>query len=356
MKFLCTFLLLLAIPVKYCLAYESDYTLYHKGIINAEREIFINKDSIMGLQYFKNTFAAFDFVYVDDCIEAFELALYFRKEDMALTFIKKAIDNGFETSLLDSLSMECSCNMYLNRRVKVTIHKAFVTKYRHDLEVYTAMYYPKYLARINKELLGTILKRHVREQAFKNYPVTNRDELKLKNEEYARISDDNLRYIDSLARQGIYIGERNLGIYTNRLADSMRFPFIAVENQAKNIKSYYHLPVDYRIPFLSQYDYFETNPVYIIYFHNTKAFDVLKQYKDDAIKKGFMHPREYASLQFKPRGITDTLYLYPSTHQITATQTINKCRAALLLPEYEIDFYKHKFAHEHNLRLNFGFL
>lgn len=67
----------------------SDYRLYHKGIILAKEQIFIKKDIIEGLITFNNIFKQYDYVFVDDCIEAFQLAILYREENLALNFIKK---------------------------------------------------------------------------------------------------------------------------------------------------------------------------------------------------------------------------------------------------------------------------
>ncbi len=336
-------------------ANAQDYCLYHKNIIDAERQIFVAKDITKGLNLFKTTFSNYSFVYVDDCIEAFQLALYFKREDLAMLFIKKALANGFELQLLDKLNMGCACNLYRDRR-EVTIHKDFIARYRDSLNAYSASAYSAYIARIDKALLQEIIKRHVKEQTFKNYPTAASLDIKVEEREYIRITEDNLRYMDSLAMAGVYVGERNLGIYTNRQAIALHLSFGSIERYGNSLLHFYNLPATYNIPYNTEYDYFDASPVYVMQFHNPKSFSHLTRYKDAAIKAGYLHPREYATLQFHSNGIKDTLLLFPSTKMATETKSINNRRRELLLPDYETDFYKHAFAHEHNLKLNFGFL
>lgn len=179
-------------------AQKTDYNEYHKNIADAEYRIFVLNDSIKGLKEFKNTFDDYDFVFVDDCIEAFQLALYFKQEAYAMSFIKKALENGFELKLLEQLNMG-----YTGDFRKVAIYKPFIEKNQKTLEAYAARHYPTHLKRIDKTLFEAILRRHVREQLFKNYHkgltglvgVTREQDMKEQNEIYKTISDNNLRFI-----------------------------------------------------------------------------------------------------------------------------------------------------------------
>ena len=337
-------------------AQNIDYTNYHKGIISAENEIFIRKDSIQGLKIFKKTFSDFSFVYVDDCIEAFELALYFKQDAYAMAFIKKAIENGFELKLLSLLSTGCPCNFYRNAH-KVTVYEDFINKNRDYLEKYANDCYPKYVSRIDKHLLTLLIKRHVKEQLFKNYQQGLSKDMKTQWTEYGDVCNSNMAFIDSLGSSGIFLGEQNMGIYTDKLMSELKLPIKSIKDYAEHlIKAYGLGPASY-VPVNSEEDYFGINPEYNIYFHNVKSFDILTKYKDKAIQQGYLHPREYASLLDNGRMKTDTIdmYLQPSLRKIANTKAINKKRQAFILPTYECDFAKHQFAHQHNLQLFFGF-
>lgn len=76
-------------------AQERDYVSYHQNISKAEHVIFVDNKPNNGLHLFKNTLANYDFVFVDDCIEAFQLALFYKKDDDALFFIKKSFGEWF---------------------------------------------------------------------------------------------------------------------------------------------------------------------------------------------------------------------------------------------------------------------
>lgn len=341
-------------------AQKTDYNQYHKNIADAEYRIFVLNDSIKGLKEFKNTFDDYDFVFVDDCIEAFQLALYFKQEAYAMSFIKKALENGFELKLLEQLNMG-----YTGDFRKVAIYKPFIEKNQKTLEAYAARHYPTYLKRIDKTLFEAILRRHVREQLFKNYHkgltglvgVTREQDMKEQNEIYKTISDNNLRFIDSLANEGVFWGEKNLGLYTDKLIDSLHLSFRSIEDLLHQVLRYYHLPENTYVPVDREREYFEIDPVYNILFHNSGSYSALSKYKDKAIKEGYLHPRAYESLKFNHHGFPESeqLYLWPSNKEIKDTSYMNTKRRQSFLSTYETDLKKHQFAHLHNLKLYFGF-
>lgn len=354
--------LLLFFPV-FSFAYGNagDYNVYHRNIIEAERQIFLAHQPSAGLQFFKQTFSDYDFVFVDDCIEAFQLALFFKREDMAMVFIKKALENGFELKFLDELSLGCPCDFYKDAQGKVTIHRDFIHKNTVYLNKYADDCYKKYIDRINVDLVAALLKRHVKEQLFKNYIpglmlTGKRDEMRAQNIAYLKVSDDNLHYIDSLSVAGVYTGEKNLGIYTNKQATYLPQAFTSIENYLKILLSAYGLNTTQRIPINTEVDYYDKGPVYIMLFHNPKSFAALNKTHKQAIASGYLHPREYASLMYNVKGSSKypDIYLMPSTKKVDDLEVVNMMRDSLLLPSYELDEQKHLFAHEHRLRLFFG--
>jgi len=341
-------------------AQKSDYNEYHRTIADAEYNIFVLKDSIKGLKEFKKTFDNYDFVFVDDCIEAFELALYFKQDAYAMSFIKKALDNGFELKILDQLNMG-----YTGDFRKVTIYQPFIRTNQKALEAYARLHYPTYLKRIDRKLLEDILRRHIREQLFKNYHegltglvgANRQQDMKEQDEIYRKIFDDNLDFIDSLAQQGVFLGEKNLGIYTDKLVDRLHLSFHSIEDLLHQVLRYYHLPENTYVPINRERDYFEIDPVYNILFHNARSYSVLDKYKAEAIKEGYLHPRAYESLKFNHDGFSESeqLYLSPSNKVVKDTSYMNTKRRQSFLSTYETDLKKHQFAHLHNLKLYFGF-
>lgn len=299
---LCLFLIILLFiqSPAYSKPDEKDYTEYHKGIINAEYAIFIQNDSIAGLKIYKQVFDNYEFAFVDDCLVAFQLALVFKQENYAMQFIKKALDNGFELKLLDELSVACVCNFYSDRSC-VRIHEVFVSKNRQYLENYEKAAYPKYIRRIDKDLLVALIKRHVKEQLYKNYHAGLGFSMQDQEKEYLQVTEDNLGYMDSLAAKKIFLGERNLGIYTNKQAAYLKMPFGTIENCLALTLINYRLPANTEVPIQTEKAYYEIGPVYNMQYHNHKSYEHISKYKDEAIRKGYLYPREYASLKFNDR-------------------------------------------------------
>jgi hypothetical protein len=340
-------------------AFGTDYTLYHRQITEAENTIFIKNDPATGLKQFAKTFDSYDFVFVDDCIEAFELALYFKKEDLAIHFIKKAIANGFEPQLLNQLYWICGITQGVH---KFDICQPFIKRHETKLQQYADSCYPAYLARLNKDLIAATWRRHVKEQLFKDPPeglCLAQSPKKIEEEQhkaYTAVCDDNLRFMDSLARKGIYLGERNLGVYTLHLAGELHLPII--DNIRRSFLSQYHLPLNTYVPVQREDDYFDINPVYNMLFHNAKSYDTMVRYKDAAIKGGYMHPRELASLLYNGRRSPtkpSDMHLLPHDAALTGSRAEDALRAQYYLPSYACDSAKHAFAHEHGLMLCFGF-
>lgn len=335
---------------------EKDYIQYHTAIIRAERAIFVEGDSIKGLQIFDKTFTGYDFVFVDDCVEAFQLALVFKRNDFAMRFIKKALNNGFELKFLDMLNRGCPCEYY-NNRGKVDVWTRFMQENSAMLERYSQEHYANYLARIDKAIVTQLLKRHVREQLFKNRHKELQSTDAGQQTEYKRVCDDNLRFIDSLALRGIFVGERNLGIYTLKQMEQLRLPFKTAENCVAGLLQFYNIPKETHVPIVEEYDYFDKGYLYNMLFHNVHSYETLSRYKDSAIRNGYLHPREYASLKFNGKDRTDIeLYLQPvkNVPAAGAVAAVDAGRKALFLPDYETDRRKHEFAHKHGLQLFFG--
>lgn len=342
----------------------KDYRDYHAGIINAEKAIFLERDSIRGLGLFKSTLEAYDFVFVDDCMEAFQLALVFKKEDYALYFIEKALQNGFELRLLDQMYLFCPSMAHIDSfGSRLTIHEPFMKKYKARLTAYSKRVYPKYLQRIDKQLLEAVLRRHVKEQLFKNGIrglVASEEE---QHQQYLAITQDNFRFFDSLARKGIFTGERNLGIYTDSLV--RRLGLKTTKEYLQELLTYYRLPLTTSVPITTEdnNDYYSASPLYIMLFHHNNSFQGMLSYKDEAIRQGYLHPREAASLKmYDPseasmnnRGI-EVLYLKPHKEIASNTTGIDGERQTYLLTPYALDVAKHAFTQQHRIKLFFGFM
>lgn len=335
---------------------QNNYRNYHESIINAENLIFLEKDSIGGLKIFENTFKKFDFVFVDDCIEAFQLALLFKQDDYAMIFIKKAIENGFETEKLSLLKYRCiPCTTEEIKNSKTTIYIPFLAKNNKYLKEYEDKTFNNNLLRINRDLFIKIHIRHFKEQLYKNGHKELVQNGSNQNIIYKSISDSNLNFIDSLYNLGIFLGERNLGIYTNKLAKSLHFPFDSIQGFATDYFKKLNLPV-LEVPYVTDYDYFEGNAISIIMFHNQQSIAKLQKYWEKAIENGYMHPREFAMTLGNTKGnvLYKDMMLDGILNETKKREIANNLRKQYLLPSIEIDAEKLKFEKKYHIQLFFG--
>lgn len=338
-----------------------NYYNYHDKVIEAEELIFIEKDSIAGLKKFEEVFQMYDFVFVDDCIEAFQLACFYKNDKLALFFIKKALNNGFLIDMLFYLNCGSPHNFYNGMDKRVSIHKEFMTKYDAELRRYQDSVFNEYIKTINKPLLKGLIACHTKEQIYKNYhPELGYKSYTNQKGAYNKVCNENLAFIKKQYQNNTFIGAKNIGFLSNELLSQLKIIYLNTNNQLDfSILKKYNLPKNTDIPIQKEEDVFSNDMVYNILFHSKKAFQELTQYKDDAIRLGYLHPREYASLKFSSmRGripVEQDMHLEVYWKKVKDTTKINKMRKSFHLPSYEVDYEKFLFAQKHNLKLSFGF-
>ena len=331
---------------------SNSYIKYHEGIIKAEEAFFLDEDYETGLNIFDAVFSRYDFVFVDDCIEAFQLALFCNSDSLALKFIEKAIENGFKVEMLESLNMGTPTNFYQNKNQKVTIYNDFIDNHKEYLEKKENAYFATVQEKINERLLMAVVVRHVKEQYYKNNKSKN---------EYYIVSNKNLDFLIYLFEQGMGIGEKNIGILREDINKYYEIPYLNENNELN--KKYYSFISDPtntdNIPVLEYQDVFDYNIVYTILFHNDKSYDRLKFFSKKFIDKGILHPRELASLKYRRNKMSDDENIFLENYHIQRSdkdiKKINNVRCSLYLPSYEIDYEKYHFGIKNGLKLNFGF-
>lgn len=337
---------------------NSNYFTYHADIIRAEEKIFLHGKAADGLSLFKKTFDQFDFAFIDDCIEAFQLALHFEKEEYAMAFIKKAIKNGFDIQFLGLLNLGCVCNTYKDYRKPVEVYEPFIRKNRDELLAFQEKCKPKYLSRIDKDLLLELMERFTMDELFKN-PIP---ELGMTTNEQKRawrkITEENIRFIDSLAGLGIFIGERNLGLYSDQLMTDLGIP--NMDSIQRKFKLKYKVPLSTDVPIISDLQMFQGQIDFVIQYHNPASYEILSKHKVKAVALGYWHPREFARLRkdYQNRqqiNLDYYPYFEPTTREIKNADIINKIRQQHNMCSIELDNAKHEFAHKNNLHLYFGF-
>ncbi len=344
-----------------------DYKQYHLGVIKAEKFILLDGKPVKGLLVFDSVFQKYPFAFVDDCIEAFQLALLYEQNDLAMKFIKKAMDNGFRLELLKHLKCDCLHSSVLKKNLRVHIFDSFVDSNLAELQQYEQDTFYQFVSRINKKLLKEIIRRHIIEQTYKNLGSKLAIGIKKSRNKFISVNQNNLHFFEALWKNGIYFGEKNLGLMDNMLLKATDIEYLGDNGfLTDSLLASLGLVSETYIPIITERDdYFGMSPVFTILFHNPKSFEILAPYKDEMIQMGFLHPREYAMLVVEQGSgrrrisidkmrLTNKMKLTNFGKKLSFTSEINKLRRAYLLPPYEVDYAKHLLVNKYCLKLNFG--
>lgn len=328
---------------------QQNYIEYHQAIIRAEEAIFVDENTVDGFATIDSVFSEYDFAFIDDCLEFFQLALYYDDEIRAYNYIQKAIENGFRIEHVSKLNCGCPHNYYKERNSPVTLVKEFINRHADKLNLFEQEFANKYLKQLDSNLIRAIIPRHVNEQLYKNFQPSLGISKEESTKKYLAISHSNLNFIIALFRQGNFIGERNMG-----LLDTEQYGKIGIDYESLTSI------IDERIATVRTEDYFHMNILFTILFHNGESYSRLVPYAQNAIRAGYLHPREYAFLLRSSDDISNRI-LFRQMHlddffePIEDVEEVNKLRAERLLPTYEVDFIKHQLSHIACLKLNFGF-
>ncbi len=133
---------------------SKNYVDYHKGINHAEQLIFVHHKIQDGLKVYDTIFNEYDFVYVGDCINALQMALYQNDEISFLNFTQKAFQNGLHLRNLKNIKYVKNHAIYL--KDTSVIQHSFNRNRSH------------YVNRIDTSLLKEIVQLFTRDQLNKN--------------------------------------------------------------------------------------------------------------------------------------------------------------------------------------------
>ena len=194
---------------------EENYNIYHQKIIRAEKAIFIDNKIDIGFQLFSESFSEFSFVFIDDCIEAFQLAAFYKRDTLALRYLKKAIDMGFSIRMVENLKIIIKNKDNSLEFKQVTVFDSLLKANHFALEGYESKVSISYSADI-KKIYKEVIERHIKEQAYKQFRrIIFPNEIDPKNS-FKEANDSNMNYLLALFAKGVFLGEKNLGVsYTD---------------------------------------------------------------------------------------------------------------------------------------------
>lgn len=336
---------------------QKNYFEYYYTLNKADSVYFLNNNHKEALFIYKTLYSKFDFVWIEDCLKIAQLSLINNDEKLAFTSLQKAICNGFELNIVNQLNLGCSCNNFADSKNKNTLLLHFIEKNKKVLEDYYKKNRSYYLKNINVEVLKKIIKLHVLDELYKvNFIDVEKNDRKNLNEQWKKQLQKSFYLIDSLFKNNIFIGDVNLGRYTVNLANDLNLQNYSIETLVQSYYRIYQLKGERRIPTYTENSFFQSTPLFIMYHHGGKEMvDVLTKYKDDLIKGGYTHPREYLYLKSLYYNNINP-YLEPKNFKRhDNADDANDLRKNNYLPSIEIDRLKHEYAHKNNIQLFFGF-
>jgi hypothetical protein len=338
---------------------NTNYREYHSRINKAEELIFLKKDVDSALFIYSEVFKDYDFVFVQDCVIAAQIALVFKKDLLVLEFLNKGFENGLKISNLPKYrDIENGETKYLN------IFENFLSLNENEklLKKYYEIERQKYLQRINAKLLDKIIKRYAIDQSHKNIRK-NTKETKVEQDSLMNIvMKKNVSLIDSLARIGLFPSEKILGINDNNLFNELNLPYKPLIDYYKiflaDTQKKFNISENH---FILDEDCLTFNMTYVMLYHYEPSYDILSKHFDNLIMNGLIHPREVASLE---KSFNDDVYKYTKLEKykdvsqrincfdttLNNRKIVNKKRLESYLVPVEVDMAKKKFEAQYKLR------
>lgn len=341
---------------------KEDYNEYYRYLNHTDSLFFIKNEKKKALEDFYQFANQYSFVWVFDAIKYAEMALVEGEPDIAKEYIKLAIRNGFELDKAQYLKSNCNCcvESTFKKNAEVYIFEDYINENKEELEEYYQEHRKSYLNTLDTTVIKQITYNHVYDQFTKEGNQPTMKNGKAWEMGYQQVQKLNATYLDNFFTKGIFIGERNTGIYTDQLFQDLGIANYQTSRLQQNLLKKYHLENDekqHNIPVITDSDYFGATPMEITYYHSREYFVSLPKQSKTVIKEGYMHPREYIYI-FKTNGQLDVdIGLKPSTNYNKVNKEIaRKIRSEYNLPSLELDSIKHVYAHEHQIKLFFGFM
>lgn len=237
---------------------QSNYILYHQNCRKAER-FFIEKQGDSSLALYQHTFTSFEYLFPRDCFMAAQIAHESQQDSLAIEFLIVGFRFGIRIE-----SIEQDSTSKLHQLTTLPIWKraqyAFPEKYA------------EYLSALDQPLKQTINGFVEKDQQIriKNNKWFNRTFRPWLENEFDRMNDEHLRFLDSVCKQRGYPGSWLIGI-----GDSL-------VGHAKNA---------------TQINSNLNECASILAYHNDSVNLKMGDFLYGEIAKGHIHPRVYAMIR-----------------------------------------------------------
>ena len=258
----------------------QNYFEYHTNIIKAEQQIFVEEHFNEGLETYLNTFNRYDFVFLNDCMTALQIALHAEDENAFLKIANKATQNGLMPRHLLKMA-------YINK------HPIY-QKYKDSIISMYKINRTHYLKRIDTAALKKMYHLYAMDQLVKNrgQNESNADY----NSRYSQQIKETFKNFQALTHQHGWPSDKVMGIYQSDIMKELQIA------QPDMIDYYYKYKDQYNIR-EGQFQEDETDfcqsffwAVLAHYGHHISY----QYYNDDfyleQIKKGNIHPDDLGYL------------------------------------------------------------
>jgi len=325
---------------------RRNYHIYHDSVRVIENDFFekgVTTKKI--LVRYHNLFESYDFVYLQDCYTAMQLAIFLGDEKHFMKFMEKAMRNGLTKINLNSFEYILQSDIYKKNERAIG---SLITENR-----------PHYLSRLNKELLVQIVKIYAEDQAQKNC---------LAGESTA---DCMLRYhiayqveleqvMELIMKYGIP-GDRLIGVDQKDILQELGIHNADLSHYYEKFKDFYNItPSQYELDSRAV----ASTLLIPLMWHGNCSFQKLKPLLEKELNKGNIHPRDIAIIKDEDyRSVNlcesrDSVYYNLGDEQLLqlSRQKINSNRANGLICSLESDSVKKVYQDRYNMVLRYGFI
>lgn len=313
--------------------FAQDFIEYHQRINKADEQIFVNRQLKEGLEVYAEVMDRYDFVFVHDCMNAMQIALYKGEEALFLKFWEAATRNGLMPRHIQYFDYIKVHPLYLKHKEKL-------------IEIYIRNR-PGYLRRIDTTTLIKLYNLCANDQINKEYYFDGetRAQYLFRYKKQITATMDKLREIISV--KGIP-GERLIGLGQNDI-DIIR----ELKIDSWDLIEYFHQYKDvYPIIRKGQFTISEDNMTssflyYTILHHYGYIFSDYIFFSDsfylDQIEKGNLHPKDYANINDIPYDIYETRIPDPNRNEKYFGLRPNRTSDSLRIPDHRINQYRKEF-------------
>lgn len=302
-----------------CLYSQANYFKYHKEINKAEK-LYAEEDFNSSLNIYTEVFEKFEYVFLKDLIIAAQIAVLDSKEDLAITWLERAVKNGFD----------CNCITKFKVLNKISSKNKWL-----DIVSNSQIYYDQYLAKIDEKLHREFHHR------YKTERETNSSKEKSK---YLKVVQNNFNRTKKLMNSIPFPSERIIGIDNDSI-------FTTSKNKLRNCEV-------------------ANSKVISTLLNQDKAISKIGIEKFiEAIKLGHLHPRQFANIySFENNLVTRISAELPYIPEIPQyyfnfpfdeihfdIKRVNQDRSQFGICEFQIDKKKETIAEKYNLKVDFGY-